>query len=53
MKDADKFTLLKDGGGERELLPSSSKKMEDGLLKAQKHKDRLIEYDRTRSVHFV
>ncbi|KAK7116658.1 activating signal cointegrator 1-like isoform X2 [Littorina saxatilis] len=47
MRDADKFTPLCHGGGERELMPSLSAKMQEGLQKAQKHKDRLIEFDKT------
>ncbi|KAK7486815.1 hypothetical protein BaRGS_00021962 [Batillaria attramentaria] len=47
MRDADKFTPLCRGGGEREVLPSISTRMQEGLDKAKKHKDRLIEYDRT------
>ena len=49
MRDADKLTPLCRGGGERQLLPSVSARMQEGLQKAQKHKDLLIEFDKTRS----
>ena len=49
MRDADKLTPLCRGGGERELLPSVSARMQEGLQKAKHHKDLLIEFDKTRS----
>ncbi|XP_076443607.1 activating signal cointegrator 1-like isoform X2 [Babylonia areolata] len=47
MRDADKFTPLCRGGGEREVLPSVSARMQEGLEKAVKQKDRLLEFDKT------
>ena len=34
--------------GEREYLPHSSSKTKEGFSQAQKHKEKLLEYDKTR-----
>lgn len=48
MRDADKFIPLNYGSGDRDLLASVSTRLQEGLQKATQHKDKLIEYDRTR-----
>ena len=42
--------LMSVGGGNREVLPNMSAKMKEGYEAAKKHKDKLLEYDRTRYV---
>ena len=50
--------LMKDGptallggsmfNGDRDYLPNDRAKMKEGYLKAEKHKEKLLEFDRTR-----
>lgn len=49
MRDAEKFVpLIQQSGQQVTLLTTTAVHMQEGLEKALKHKDKLIEYDRAR-----
>lgn len=45
MKDADRVQYVRD---KKDFLPSSNAKVNEGYQKALQHKDKLLDYDKTR-----
>lgn len=48
MSNADRLNYVSNSDNKKDLLPSATSKMHDGLNAAVKHKEKLLEYDRTR-----
>ena len=47
MKDADRMQYLSNSDN-KDLLPNSASRLKDGLDTAVKHKEKLLDYDKTR-----